>query len=225
MKINLTITKDSTKQRLEFNLPSSWHEVTFEQFIGLIDCDTDTVKTVALFTGLDEELIRSAEVHNLNSVIASLSFLATKPIYGTPKSILGYKIPGNLEWTTIAQYEDLKAVMKGFKEDDPKHNYSLFPLIVATYAIDPYDFKKAEAIKDGFLKAPCMEVMATANFTLVKLNALSRGIRKTSRQAVIPPSRWKLAMSDWLLNSISTIRYYTWKRSLPSSERKFLNGL
>lgn len=225
MKINLTITRDGSKDKLSLELPSAWHEIQFDKFISLVDCGQDIIKIVALFTGLDEELIKSAEIHNLDAVISCLSFLNNPPQYKTPSNILGHPIADNLETKSIAQYADLQGVLKQFKQDDQKHNYSFFPLIVATYAVIPYDFTKAEAIKDQFLKAPCTEVLAVANFTLVKFRALNLGTAKTSRHQVTPPSRLRLALNDWLTNLTSTIRYYTWKRSLPLSERNFLNGL
>ncbi len=225
MKINLTLTRNGLKDKISRTLPDSWHDINFQQFMDLVDCGTDTVKIVALFTGLDEQEIKRAEIHNLNAVIACLSFLNEPPQYKTPSMISGYKIPADLESKSIAQYEDLKSILKGFREGENNSNYSFFPLIVATYAVDPYDFNEAEKIKDIFLKAPCTEVLAVANFTLVRFRALNLGIGKTSRHRAIPPSRLRLAMNGWLQNLISTIRYYTWRRSLPSSERSFLNGL
>lgn len=225
MKINITITKEGSKEKLSLELPSSYHDIEFDKFISLNDCGDDIIKIVSLFTGLDEHTVRSAEIHNLNAVIACLSFLNTAPQYKLPSTILGYSIADNLETKSIAQYADLQGILKGLKENDSAHNYSLFPIIVATYAVNPYDFAKAEAIKNQFLKAPCTEVLAVANFTLVKFRALNHGIGKTYRHQVTHPSRLRLAMSGWLQNLTSTIRYYTWKMSLPSSERNFLNGL
>ncbi len=224
MKLIAMITKDGSKEKMTFDIPSSWHEISFERFIKIIDCGSDIIKLVAMFTELDEQTIKSSEIHNLNAVIACLSFLNSTPQYKLPSSISGYNIADNLDSKSIAQYADLQAIIKQFKQDDLKHNYNLFPIIVATYAINPYDFNKAEQIKDEFLKAPCTEVLAVANFTLVKFNALNRGMGKICPQGVTRLSKLKLAMSDWLINLTSTIRYYTWKRSLPSSERNFLNG-
>jgi len=223
MKINLTITRNGIKEQLQFELPVMWSQVKFRDNIGLIDCKND-IQVIALFTGIDEELIKDSKIHNLNEVIACLTFLKKTPEYALPITISGYKIAKDLNTESIAQYTDLQDILKGLKQDDLKHNYSLFPLIVATYAIDPYDFTKAEEIKDQFLNAPCTEVLAVANFTLVKWDALRRGIVPTCPPAATLLNRLRQDMKDWLSNLDTSIRFYLWKRSLPLSERNFLNG-
>lgn len=224
MKIDLTITRNEIKEHLEIDIPTSWLQVTFRQFCGLADCKGDLIKIVALFTKLDEELIRKAQIHNLNHVTACLSFLTSELKYVVPSTILGIKIPTNLETESIAQYSDLQTVIGSFKQEDSRFNYSQFPLIVATYAVDPYDFEKAEKMQNIFYDAPCTEVLAVGNFTLAKLGALSQGILPTCPQGDTLVNRLRLALGDWLKNLVSILRYYLWKRSLPLNERNFLNG-
>ena len=233
MKIDLTITRDKpglnivgkNEEHLSFDFPTSWQSVTFEQYLARLDCGADIIKIVALFTGLDVELIRKAQIHNLGVIIACLDFMK-KPIqYPVPLKILGYPVPPNLETESIAQYADLQTIAAAIKEDDPKGNRGLFPLICATYAVKPYDYLEAEKIAPKFLKAACTEVLAVGNFTLVRLDALNQGIVPTSPPVATTKTRFRLAMSDWLQNSVSTLRYYSWKRSLPLQERNYLNGL
>jgi len=225
MKIDLIITKNETKEHLKIELPSSWDQIKFKDYVSLLGC-TDTIKIVALFTGLDEELIRKAQINNLSGVTICLNFLNKPPEYTLPSHILGYPIAKNLDTKSIAQYSDLQDILKEFKSEDSAFNYSLFPLIVATYAVvSDYDYAKAELIKDAFLEAPCTEVLAVANFTLVKFNALRNGIDPTFPQADTIQTRWRQALRDWLQTLDSSIRFYLWKRSLPLSERNFLNGL
>ncbi len=223
MKIDLTIRRGKLEEHLKIEMPTGWAQVKFHEFVKLIGC-TDIIKIVALFTGLDQELIREAKIHNLEQITACLSFLNKQPIYTVPNTILGYKIVENLDFESYAQYSDLQDILKGFKKDDQNHNFTLFPLIVSTYAVDPYDFKEAERIKDQFNNAPCTEVLAVANFTLVKLDALNRGIIPTHPPEDTLLNRCKLGLRRWLINLETTIRFYLWKRSLPSSERNYLNG-
>jgi len=232
MKIDITITRQppglnvvgKNQEKISVEIPTSWQQVTFKQYLGLLEAGTDIVKVLSVLTGIEEELVRKAEIKNLSKVTACLHFM-NKPIkYLTPNTVLGHKVATNLDTESIAQFADLQEICKGFKEDDAKHNYSLFPLIVATYAVSPYDFKEAEKIQSKFLDAPCTEVLAIGNFTLVRLSALSSGIVPTSPQADTRPNRLKLALINWLQNLASSIRYYTWKRSLPLNERNYLNG-
>lgn len=232
MKIDLTITRQKkglnivgkNDERVKLDIPTTWPQVTFKQYMGLLKCKGDIIKIVSLFSELDEELIRKAKIHNLAVVTACLNFLSTPPIYLTPTSILGYKVADNLDTESIAQYADLQEIAGKLKEDDPEHNFSLFPSMVATYAVSPYDFKEAEKIQDQFLYAPCTEVLAIGNFTLVRLHALKTGIVPTSPLRATRWNKLKLALINWLQTLDSTVRYFLWKRSLPLNERKYLNG-
>lgn len=225
MKINLTITRNEKQESLSFDMHTSWHEVNFRQFLGIIEAKNDIIQIVALFTGIEKELILKAQIHNLSQVVACLSFISKWPEYILPESIMGYKIPANLESESIAHYADLQDILKGFDEADHVKNHYKFPLIVATYCVKPYDFTKAATISEELFNAPCLEVLAVANFTLVKLNALSRGILKTSLPVATLRNKLRLGLRRWLITLDSTIRYYSWKRQLPISERNYLNGL
>ena len=137
---------------------------------------------------------------------------------------MGYRIAPNLDTESVAQYADLQGIIAQITPDDQKASFGLFPLICATYAVSPYNFKEAENIAPTFLKAACTEVLAVGNFTLVRLAALSRGIVPTSPPVATPLNRLRLAMINSLQNLVSSIRYYLWKRSLPLQERNYLSG-
>jgi len=233
MKIDITITRQTegltvtgrNQERVKIEIPTGWHQVTFKQYLELKKAgkNLNQVNILAIFTGLEKELIEKAQIKNLSAVTACLAFMTKPPVYLCPTSILGYPVVENLDTESVAQFSDLQEICKGFT-DDETHNMTLFPLIVATYAVNPYDFKEAEKIQDQFLYAPCTEVLAMGNFTYLRLHALSNGIVPTSPQADTRLNRLKLALVDWLRNLASSIRYYTWKRSLPLSERNYLNG-
>lgn len=224
MQIHLTITRGEKKEELRLEIPTGWPQVTFEQYLKYFTFQGDMIKAVALFTGLDEQMVRDAEIHNLGAVAACLHFLNTPLDYLLPLTIEGYPIPKDLDGESIAQYADLQTITGLFKDDDPTGNYQHFPLIVATYCIKPYDFIQAEKLAPTFLKSPCTEVLAIGNFTLVRLYALRSGTLPTSPPVATPLNKLRLGMINWLKTLASTIRYNSWKRSLPTSERNFLNG-
>jgi hypothetical protein len=233
MKIDITITRQTegltvtgrNQERVKIEIPTGWHQVTFKQYLDLKKAgkDLNQIDIIAIFTGLERELIEKAQIKNLSAVTACLAFMTKPPVYVCPTSVLGYPVVANLETESIAQFADLQEICKGFTEDEV-HNMSQFPLIVATYAVSPYNFKEAEKIQDQFLFAPCTEVLAIGNFTYLRLRALSNGIVPTSPRAAITKRSVKQGLADWLKNLASSIRYATWKRSLPLSERKYLNG-
>lgn len=212
----LKVTKD---------IPESWDKVTFGQCLELIKAGPEAkIKALSIFTGIEMELLNKAKIHNLYPVLEILSFLDKEMEYSIPNEVMGYKIPKDLESESIAQYADIQELVKKFKEDDNVGNLSYYPLIVATYCVNPYDFKKAEELAETFLNAPCMEVMAVGNFTLARLLASKLNMAIPSLRGATRLNRLKLAMINWLYRLASTIRFYSWKKALPSPVRNYLNG-
>jgi len=235
MKINIITTRDSGPHTHSIDIPTGWNQVTFKQYLGVIQAGSDVNELLAVFTGLDASVIKKAIVKNLGAVTACLHFLKSPPAYKTPAAVMGHPIPDNLEGESTAQYADLQTILqkmrytdetrKELSMDDIIHNYNFYPLIVATYCIKPYDYKKAEKLSEKLFNAPCTEVLAVGNFTRVRLHALNSGIVPTSHPiADTLLNRCKLALIDWLQRLASSIRYATWKRSLGTNERNFLNG-
>jgi len=206
---------------VEREIPTNWKQVTFRQFMKLAECGSDEVKIISLFTGVEEATLKKATLYNLGQILNALSFLKNQEMdYTVPESILGYKIPKNLEFETIGQYQDLKLEAGQMKEGDIK-SFEKYPHFVAIYATTPYDFQEAEKKIDYFFDAPCEEVMAVGNFTLLKLAELTNGIRLNFQKSNSPMKKLKLALVAWLKNSIFTLRYYIWKRRLRLHEKSY----
>lgn len=222
MKINLSITQEGIKTDHGLEIPTGWSQVPFRLYKPILKAN-DLPKKLAVFTGLDEDLIRKAEIHNLPKITASLHFLTTEPVYTVPKTCLGFSIAKNLDTKSAAQYADLMDIWQKFKENDI-NNFDYFPLIVATYAVKPYDYQDADNLAPTFLEAPCTEVLAIGNFTLVRLHALRNGIVPKCPPGDTPLNRVRQAMISYLERLDSSIRYAFWKRSLPINERRYLNG-
>jgi len=238
MKINIITTRDSGPHKHSIDIPTGWNgkpPVTFRQYLGIIKAGNDINELLSVFTELDPSVIKKAQIKNLGAVTACLHFLKSPPVYRTPAAIMGHRIAKNLEGESTAQYADLQQILgkmryvdetrKELTADDIIFNYNFYPLIVATYAIVPYDFKQAEALAPKLFNAPCTEVLAVGNFTRVRLHALNSGIVPTSPPTVDTlRNRFKQALIDWLGSLASSIRYNMWKRSLPLNERNYLNG-
>lgn len=229
--MKVTITLDSST--FEKNIPIRWTEVTFRQAIELNKIQRqkgDIKNIIALFTGLDPEIFRVAIVHNLDRVIARLQFVYKEMPQEVPKTCLGYPVVQDLESKCVAQAADVMEIMGSFKEDTPTENLMQYPLICATY-ISPewflnkeYDFKQAEKVAEKFFDAPCTEVMAIGNFTWAKYVAWKSGIPIISRSGATRKNKLRQGMINWLVTLAFTIRFYLWKRSLPSPVRNYLNG-
>lgn len=207
MKIEIQI--NGTKQEKE--IPTKWEEVSFQKFLKLTTCGDDTVKIISLFTDIDEETLKKAKISNLESLITLLGFLKTEMNLTIPDTCQGYKIPKNLEFETIGQYQDLKAEALILSQTNSFDQYALF---CAIYATNPYDYKKAEELKSVFMDAPCTEVMAIGNFTLAKLAELTTGIKAKSLLPNIHRKKFLQGLIDWLRSLVFIARYYTWRKKL-----------
>lgn len=210
--------------RIEKDVPECWEKVSFRQYIDLIKAGDDFVKQVAILTGLDEAVLVKAEITNFAALREIIKFVYVEMVPVIPKVLLGAPIPADLETGSIAQYVDVQEIAKKFVKDDNIGNLEHYPLIVATYCVKPYDYKEAEKLAPSIFNAPCSEVMAIANFTLAKLIASKLNIQIPSLQAVTPLSKLRRVMRSWLYRLDFTIRYYSWKRKLPSPVQNYLNG-
>lgn len=219
----MKVTASLNGVKITKEIPSKWEEVKFHHLLKLNQGD-DILKIVSVFTDISIEVLRTAEIKNLDKIVALLSFMKKDIEQDIPITCMGYPIVKNLETESIAQYADLQTLMGTMIEGDRINNISKFPLIVATYAVKPYNWEEAENLANTFLEAPCSEVMAIGNFTLAKLMASSNGIARTSHPVVIQPTKLKRVIRHSLTNLAFTVRYYLWKRTLHSRVRNFLNG-
>lgn len=208
MKINVTI--NGTKVPKE--IPTSWNEVNFKQFLGLQDCGNDRAKALALITDIDYDVLVKAKIDNIDLVLMALSFIDRPLVYSVPKELIGYAIPKDLNFESIAQFQDLKEAIKDIDKVTPKEALERFTLYCAIYACTPYDWKKAESMQDQFLYAPCQEVLGIGNFTLVKLIGLSLNIAQGSQKASTPLKKFKRALIAFRFRLAFILRSFIWKK-------------
>lgn len=213
MRISMTMNG----VKIQKEIPTSWKDVSFKNFLQLAKCQSITDK-LSLFTGIESSTLLKAKINNLDSIIKILSFTEQSPqVDQIPETIQGHKMPKNLELEEIGRFEDLKLEAAKIKADDPD-SVDVYAMFCAIYALEEYDYDKAKELKDVFLNAPCEEVMAIGNFTLVKLIGLNNpGLLRTQK----PTSRlrsWRLAIKGWLSRLAFTARYYSWKRKLRLTE-------
>lgn len=206
MKVAILINK----QELHRDIPTSWDQVTFKDFIALDDCKQDIVKVIALFTRIDYDTLRTAKIKDMDNVIEKLGFLNKKPEPMIPKTILGYTIPKDLEFEQVQMYLDLKEYVKEAKELPPLIQLERYALYCAVFACiakhGKYDWSLAEAMASEFLQAPCMEVLGIGNFTLMKLIGLNLNIKTTSRKAGSRIMRFRLAFKGFMILMVHRLR-------------------
>lgn len=200
-----------------YEIPTDWSGVTFEMFLKLVDCKTESER-LAVFIGMDAETIRTAKIKGFDSVMTALAFTnGEAPLVAVPKKILGYDVPKNLELEQVGRYEDLKLILASFPQegklniDSIRKYVDLCGVILQPDYMDSNDEQK-EAFAKRFLNAPCLEVLAIGNFLLWKLIALRMGIKTHSLTSNTPMKKFRLALIVWLKRLVFTVRFYFWKR-------------
>lgn len=208
-----TVTKD---------IPTSWDPVTFRQYIELVDVQGDPNGVLSAFTGIEAETLKRVKIVGLDAILHAISFVNVPPANTKPATILGYKVSKDLEFETTGQFKDAQMVIGSMsltpetkvlsKEDQLKYLD-----IVAIFAMPDYLDATAEQQKEfalKFLDAPCSEVLAIGNFTLLKLIGWSLNIRPDSLNRIGPLKRWRLAIQVWVKSMVFQLRYARLKKKL-----------
>lgn len=206
MKIQATLNG----VKVEREIPTSWKQVTYSNFLDLKAIGNDDLGIISYFTVIDKNTLRKAKIRNLDAVLNALNFLRSDIDTTLPESVFGYKIPKNLEFETLAQYEDLKKAISEAKDEDDL--LRLYPLFCGTFTMDSYDPLTVDDFSRQFFNAPCGEVLAVGNFTLKKLGELSQTSKPISPQAVTLLKRLRLAINAYLINLAFTLRYFSWRK-------------
>jgi hypothetical protein len=216
----MKITIKVDELRYDREIPTRWAEVTWDQFLKMSDCTTET-ETFAAILGLDMDTMNRAKIKNAGQVLSILAFLKnTKPeLTHVPARILGYTIPKDLETETIQIYEHIKAEMRDVEDKkDPKAAIRKYPLYIAMFVCEQsyggYSYDKSVILSEVFMKAPALEVLAVGNFTILKLIGLNRGTNLFARKAPSRLRNLKLAFKALIKNMAFTIRYAILKRRL-----------
>ncbi len=214
--MKITITLNGVK--VEKNIPQTWKEVTFGQFVKLSKAKNDLAEIISVFTDIEPDIIRKAQIGNIVLIEHALSFIQSDKIdFTPPETLIGIKVPKNPEELPIARYEDFKIEAKEMETV----GIEKYAVMCAIYLVDPYDHSKAEELSKEVLNAPCEEVMATGVFISMRL----KGLKTHGLNDILNPNslmrKLKLAMTGWLARLVFTVRFYLWKRKLRSIARNY----
>lgn len=223
MKVTITLNKQTHHR----DIPISWDQVTFGDFLKLDECGQDVLKVIALLTRLDYEQLKKAHIKDLDRVVEVLGFLKkpmTLPDYQSIKVIHGYPLPKGLEFEEAGMYLDLQNYLKETdKLTNPKklEKYTVYCAVYACrHRYGKYDWQLAEQLSPVFLNAPCTEVLAVGNFTLLRLVGLNLNINLNSLKAGSRLKRFKLALKAWVIRMGSA---YHWTILLKKLGLKRMN--
>ena len=208
------------------DIPTGWHMMSFRKFVDTAKCGKDFNGIISRLTDISKETLEKAKIKNFDVLLSCLAFMQEPINELMPSTILDMPVPKSMEDEAAGRFGDIQTIIQQFVADDNIKNLSFYPLIVATYVSpSPYNFKEAEVLAEKLWDAPCPEVLAIGNFTLLRLHASKSGMLNSAHLEGTLKNRLKRAMINWLNRLAFSIRYGTWKRSLPSHVRKSLNGL
>lgn len=218
MKIPITLDG----QQLERDIPLHYGSVSFELWVKLQVADP--IKRFAAVVDIDDKILRRAQIRNLDEVLHKLGFLDKPMNPYLPKEILGYKVPANLEFIQTGRYEDIQLTLKAATQSLPPEptNSDIWKTYRNTYPelcaiavmpdyIDASMDEQKEFIKQ-FWQAPCEEVVAIGNFSVLKLSELNASIKPSTLHQSTPLRKLLLAITSWLRSTAFSLRYASWKR-------------
>jgi len=172
----------------KYKLPTTWDDVTYYNYVALLQLPNSLTHYINLFTQIGLEKLEKAELKNLESISMALSFLTIPPVMGegTSKMVGKYVVPKDVTIESLPQFEDLRALLNKRPPDlATTENQMLFAdLCLEACAIyiqkikdGKYDDKKVPEVKEDLKKENCIEVIKTGSFFLFKPLRTSMNMR------------------------------------------------
>lgn len=198
-------------------IPSNWDDFKFGHFLAFYEAK-DFADQLAIFTGLKAETLRKSKIDGLESLIERMAFMNKLMPSILPKSILGYPLPKDMNFESVCQYEDLKDISSKLPQDGKtatKEQIALYADMVTVYAMPDYIDSTQEQRNEWakqVLNAPCWEVMAVGNFTLLKLLELRAKELGIYPKAAIRMRKFRLVLNALRARLGFLVRSFSWKK-------------
>lgn len=194
------------------SIASSWEDITYSQYLQIIGVKDDLIRLVSICANLDYEILKTANISGLESVIEAMSFVKSPPVF--PESITeigGYSIPKNfnIQFESLAQFEDMRSIMmsKGEEKNKVHEDFGMYvSLYLQNIRDKEYDFEKAKAMREEVLNMPALKVLALGGFFLLKLVSLSNGIKANSQATNQNPKKSKQVMKGSRQSSARSVQ-------------------
>lgn len=181
-------------------IPTTWSDVTYSQYVYLIIPRTFT-EYIHLFSGIPLETLNYATIKNIDKLSLALAFLSIRPDMTRTEVVGPYILPGQPQFESLAQFEDLRSLVKQYPQKERKDfDYTDFEteceLYLQSCAIyfqkardGVYNQSKVKEVADELREASAVEVLSNGAFFFAKALNLSppsmtrfqRAIRATKR--------------------------------------------
>lgn len=165
-------------------IPTRWEDVTYSQYLYHVYPRTFP-ETLSCFAALPLERLQAATFTNLDKISLALAFMTISPKFDRTEVVGGYPVPGNPYVELLAQFEELRALIKRYpKKPREEFEYSDYETESEVYlhacaiymqkVIDgKYNSKRIEKTKKHLKTLSCVEVIGNGAFFFAKaLNLL-----------------------------------------------------
>lgn len=163
----------------KYQLPTSWGDVTYQQYVALLTLPDSLLHQINLFTKIGLDILFTAELRNLEAISMALSFINLSPKFeeGPTRMVGKYVLPKDCTIESLGQFEDLRGLLNRRPQDlTTTDNQVLFAeLTLEACAIyvqkikdGKYDANKVGEVKDSLRNESCIEVIQSGSFFLFK---------------------------------------------------------
>ena len=187
--------------------PSDWEDLTFGQYVGVMENKTGTLGYISIFTGIDIETLKKAKIEGLDMIIQSLSFLRVTPKFeGTATNVGKYALPLNskgifdIQLESLGQFEDMRAIIMSIPDKDLVAHTKAYANYCAIYLqkLRDGEYNPDEAIKmvQDVMNMPAHEVIKAGSFFFLKLLNLLTGMVHSSQNIPQKSKKYKLGSKN-----------------------------
>ena len=214
-KLPLGITKDT---KIDFEIPSGWHEVTLKQFID-ISKDLDYLEMFSVLSGIELETIKQCKPEEVAYIVEQLEELydpkelenLTEHVEEFELNGITYKVNPNLINEKAGQWWDMKK-LEAQAQDNPIEFVPMLVSMLSRPEGEEYDYTKAKERSELFLNLDVLTAFKIRTFflssQLVSLINSNRYLKKNT-----PLKRTLQGMGNFLKSSVRYLLSFHWLKN------------
>lgn len=178
----------------------SWDKMTFAQYLRVLKIGkNDMIEILSIVTGIEYETLKKAKIGGLPKIMFLARFITdpkNPPNFPEKPTHIGkYKLPlnskgvFNIQFESLAQFEDMRQVMINVKEGVHAHTeaYATYCALYLQKIRDgEYDSDKALKMVPELMNYPASDIISAGGFFFVTLQSLLNGIISNSRSIAQP---------------------------------------
>lgn len=181
----------------KINIPIAWEEVTWGQYLQLIE-PKNIIEVLSIFTEIPKETLYKSKITGLEPVLVALKFIQQgMDIPEHPTRLGKYELPQDITLKTIEQYQLLqREIEKSTEASDLVGKIRFVANFAAIYCQgldEEFDYDKSLALAKEFDNYSCIEVLAAGTFFLNKLISIDKNLPMSY---LLTLTRWKNLKQD-----------------------------